>query len=145
MSSVPRQIVRFTAGEGEFGIDVTRAVEVVPADRLVPLPHPGTDVVGVVDRGGTAVAVVAVLGSLPGPGSEHILLVDTGEGELVGLLVGQVHTVITVPVGLLAAAPPGQQRPMVEAIIPGDDGMVMVIDPRQLPRWSSPQPEATQR
>jgi purine-binding chemotaxis protein CheW len=127
-----RQVVRFSAVEGEFAVDVTAAVEVMTADRIAPLPDPAPGVVGVVQRRGIAVPVIAMFGSRPGPDGRHVLIVDRG-ASLVGLLVGRVHAVTTVDARRLSPAPGGQHGALVEAVMVEPGGMIMLIDPRHLP------------
>jgi len=111
---------------------VAHAVEVVTADGIVPLPDPAPAVVGVIHRRDAAVPVMALFGTTPGVGGQHVLIVDRG-GSLVGLLVDRVDEVSVIAGDRLRPAPAGQDVAVVEAVILEAAGMVMVIDPRSLP------------
>ena len=123
--------MRFSAGDGEFAVDVAHAVEVITADGIVPLPDPAPGVVGLVHRRDAAIPVLALLGTVPGSGRQHVLIVDRG-GSLVGLLVDRVDAVMAIAGDRFRPAPPGQHVVVVEAVFIDAHGMVMVIDPRLL-------------
>jgi chemotaxis signal transduction protein len=123
--------VRFSAGDGEFAVDVAHAVEVVTADRIVPLPDPAPGVVGLIHRREAAVPVLALFGTVPGVGRQHVLIVDRG-GSWVGLLVDRVDEVTAIAGDRLRPAPAGQDIVVVEAVIVDGASMIMVIDPSTL-------------
>lgn len=122
-------LVRFRTAAGTYAVPIEQTLEVRLATGVVPLPSPSTGVAGVIERDGTTLPVVSVLGG----GSRHVVVVTDG-GEPAGLLADEVLGVARVPDASMGPPPPGQEEPLVHAVVREDGGMTFVVDVPELLR-----------
>lgn len=118
-----RTIVRFRAGDREYGLPVEHVTEVRSAAELTPLPAPRPGVAGLMTHGGDALPVLAVLSDV----GRHVVVVDEGEVSF-GVLVDEVLGVERVEDGLIGPAPHGQDQDSVSGVIVDGDRVVLLLD-----------------
>jgi chemotaxis signal transduction protein len=120
-------LVRAEAGDGACALPIAAVRAVVPAGGLRPLPSAAPGVAGLLDHGGGAVPVLAVLTD----SGDHVLVLEEG-GERFGLLVGRVTGVVRLRPGEVGPAPGGQAQPLVRGIVRRAGAEALVLDPAVL-------------
>lgn len=95
------QLVVFTIGDEEFGVDITQVREIVKFIQITYLPKAPAFIEGVVNLRGQVVAVIDLakrLGvkSSPRGESTRIIIVALGE-NVVGMIVDSVSEVLRLP------------------------------------------------
>lgn len=124
-------MVRFRTSDAVYYVPVANTLEVRSISTLVPLPAPTPGVAGVIERDGTTLPVVRALGE----GSRHVLLISAYRSP-VGVLVEEVTGIVEVTEDAMGPPPPGQDDPLVKAVICEDDGLSFVVDVGELVRWA---------
>jgi chemotaxis signal transduction protein len=105
-------------------VQVTRAVR--PADGMVALPAPASDVAGIIP-GDPPLTVISPLGS----GGTHVLVLEA-DSKTFGLLVDEVTGLIRLADVGVCQAPRGQARPFISGTIDDDGQLVLIADARAL-------------
>lgn len=83
-----------------FGLDILRSREVIPLPRFTPLPNCGDTFWGVFNLRGEIfplVDVSPILGLPPKQiqSDDMVILVDSPEGFVIGMLVDKIHSILT--------------------------------------------------
>ncbi len=83
-----------------FGLDILRSREVIPLPRFTPLPNSGDTFWGVFNLRGEIfplVDVSTILGLPPKQiqSDDMVILVDSTEGFVIGMLVDKIHSILT--------------------------------------------------
>lgn len=83
-----------------FGLDILRSREVIPLPRFTPLPNSGDTFWGVFNLRGEIfplVDVSSILGLPPKQiqSDDMVILVDSTEGFVIGMLVDKIHSILT--------------------------------------------------
>ena len=95
------------AGEDEFGIDISRVVEILKVQRVYPLPHLPASLTGVINTRGYVIPILDLrrrFGIEPAPGKERIIIIRYGN-EKVGLLVDGVKEIVSFESGEIIPPP----------------------------------------
>ena len=95
------------AGEDEFGIYISRVVEILTVQRIYPLPHLPSSLSGVINTRGYVIPIMDLrrrLGIEPAPAKERIIIIRYGN-EKVGLLVDGVREIISFESGEIIPPP----------------------------------------
>jgi len=116
-------VVRFTSGGTNYAVRVEQILEVRPATGITPLPAAASDVAGLLTRGDQALTVYATLG----PGREHVLVLDGGDGA-VALLVDEVTGVAEFDADVIGPPPVGHAAGFVTGVAHTPDGLVLFVD-----------------
>jgi len=98
----PRELLAFSLAGELYGIELVRIREILSPPPLTPVPRASRDVLGVCSVRGLLVTVVDLRLRLKlEPASPtrrtRILLTRTDRGEVLGLLVDEVHQVVRFP------------------------------------------------
>jgi purine-binding chemotaxis protein CheW len=99
----------FRLGDEEFGVEISRVLEVMRTPPVTEVPRAPPDILGVISVRGDVVTVVdprsrlGLTGSGGGP-ARRVVVVDDGAGAC-GLLVDQVAGVVRLPQGALEPCP----------------------------------------
>ncbi|MDD5668892.1 MAG: chemotaxis protein CheW [Candidatus Omnitrophica bacterium] len=92
------QLVVFTIGDEEFGVDITQVREIVRLVQITYLPKAASFIEGVVNLRGQILAVIDLskrlgIGSKPRGERTRIIVVEVGE-NIVGMIVDSVSEVL---------------------------------------------------
>jgi purine-binding chemotaxis protein CheW len=103
--SSTREIVAFTAGGQEFGVDVMAVREIRGWTPETPLPQAPPNVRGVINLRGAILPIIdlsARLGLMPStPDARHVIIVLAQGARLIGILVDAVGGIIPIDDGAL--------------------------------------------
>lgn len=119
-------LVCFRTTQGHFALPVEATLAVRKSDRLVDLPAPRPEIVGVLP-GEPPICVMSALGG----GGDHILVVTSDDLQY-GLHVLEVLGVRRVAADEIGPAPKGQQGGLICGVVNISDEMVLIADEHAL-------------
>jgi len=128
-----RECVTFRLGDQWFGLPVTRVQEVLPAQRLAPVPLAPDEIAGLLNLRGHIVTVLDVRArlGLPVVARDTMNVVINDGDELVSLLVDEVGDVDFVPAELIEPLPV-VNRPwdaVCVGVVQRDGALLVLLDP----------------
>ena len=95
------QVVCFTIGEGNYGIDIRQVREIRAWSATTSLPNTPEFVLGVINLRGTIVPILDLRARFGRGQSEptkaHVVVIVAIEARMVGMLVDAVSDIVTVP------------------------------------------------
>ena len=120
-------LVTFVLGLREYATPLSSIREVVRLEGLADLPGMTPPLAGVLDLRGTALPVLDLrLGDVSERGD--VLVVESSEGNLVGVAVNRVHAVVA-ETELTLAGGAGEELPSyVVDVLRGPNGTVFLVD-----------------
>lgn len=130
------QLVVFTLGQEEFGVDISQVREIVRLVQITYLPKAPTFIEGVVNLRGQVLAVIDLskrLGVVSKERSENtrIIVVEVGENT-VGMLVDSVSEVLRLPSDFVEEVPSLVETEVPEHYIRGvgklKDRLLVLLD-----------------
>ncbi len=128
-----RQIVTFSIGNANYGIDVQQVREVVTYRKCTRIPKMPSFIEGLMNLRGQVVLVVNLKGFLDIPenerreeGSGKIIIIDAPDLHI-GFLVGEVYSVTRISNNDVEAPPTSSQRIITGIFKKGED-LIMIMD-----------------
>lgn len=128
------ELIAFSAAGQEFCVDVHAVREIRSYTAATPMPHAPPFVCGVVNLRGTVLPIVDLADRLglgrTVPNARSAIIVADLDGELVGLLVDAMSSIMTVRNDQLQPAPDvasALARSFVTAVLVIDDRMISLL------------------
>lgn len=135
------QLIVFRLGDEDYGIRIEQVKEVTITPEVVRMPKTPPFIKGITNLRGDIIAVVDLEerfqlrpAGRPVPEFSYTLAVEAPDYTL-GLIVREVPRPVTIPVSAIEPAPEfvqdsGQREKYLEGIakLPGDDGVIIVLD-----------------
>ncbi len=105
-----RQIVAFSLGTEVYGVDIASVREIIPIQKIVPVPRAPDFIEGIINLRGRVIPVLDLRKhfgfSQPVTGSEQRIILVEDDQESIGVVVDSVSSVMQIP--LDAIEPPAQ-------------------------------------
>jgi purine-binding chemotaxis protein CheW len=130
-----KQLISFTVGSEEYGLELLRVKEVIRTRQLTWLPKAPSCVKGIINLRGDVIPIVDLrdrfgLPSIEQTATTRVIVVEV-EGRLVGMVVDSASQVVRVPADQFDPPPPitGEiDRGLITAIGKVGDRLVIMID-----------------
>jgi purine-binding chemotaxis protein CheW len=129
------ELLSFRVGEQEYSVDIMSVREIRGWTRATSLPHSPTYVRGVINLRGTVLPVIDLAQRLGLPSGEltdrNVIIVVNIEGRTVGLLVGAVSDILSIPQEELSPPPElaaDKSQTFINALTIVDGRMIRVLD-----------------
>ncbi len=105
-----KQLISFTVGEEEYGLELPRVREVIRMRQVTWLPKAPTSVKGIINLRGEIIPIIDLserfgLGKRDSTSATRVIVVDV-EGRPVGMVVDSASQVVRVPVDQFDEPPP---------------------------------------
>ncbi|MGC2423688.1 MAG: chemotaxis protein CheW [Nitrospirota bacterium] len=135
------QLAVFRAGQGEYGVDIMKIMEIIRPQKLTSVPKAPEFIEGIINLRGNVVPVIDVrkrlgVNSAPVGGSSRdkvlILLVD---GKMLGAVVDGVKEIMYMDLGEIEETPEavkGPEAQFLQGVGKAGDRLIMVLDPEKL-------------
>jgi purine-binding chemotaxis protein CheW len=129
------QMIDFSIGARQYGVDIRRVREVIRVGDITPLPHAPGFVKGVVNLRGDVIPVIDLRQKLGieaarGLATERLIVVEIEE-KLVGMIVDAVSHVVRLRPGQLEQAPSwlgGLTGDFVTGVVRQEDRITVVLN-----------------
>jgi purine-binding chemotaxis protein CheW len=129
------QMIDFSVGVREYGVDIRKVREVLRVGEITPLPHAPCFVKGVINLRGDVVPVIDLRQKLDlqvaqESSTERLVVVEIAE-KLVGMVVDAVSRVVRVRADELEPAPPwleGLTGDFVTGVVRHDEKLIVVLN-----------------
>jgi purine-binding chemotaxis protein CheW len=133
-----RQLVVFSLAGEDYGIEITRVQEIIRYVRPRPMPGSLPGVEGVINLRGRLIPVVNLRVRLgmegAAPDDAKVVITDL-DGAWAGMVVDEVHEVMTIDLGCTEPPPEGMlgaAHRAIESIAKIDDRILAILDPALL-------------
>jgi purine-binding chemotaxis protein CheW len=129
------QLISFSVGVEEYGMDILRVKEVIRTPQLTHLPKAPSFVKGIINLRGDVIPIVDLrdkfgLESQAHDASTRIIVVDV-EGRLVGLVVDSASQVVRIPSDQIDPPPPiigGLSTEYIRGVGKLDDRLIILLN-----------------
>jgi purine-binding chemotaxis protein CheW len=129
------QMITFTVGAQEYGVDIQSVKEVIRQGEITPLPRAPSFLKGVINLRGDVIPIVDLrerfaLQAGTYTESSRVIVVEVGE-KSVGMVVDRVSHVIRVPEDRIEDAPAwlgGTRNEFVRGVARVDERLVVLLD-----------------
>ena len=116
-----KQLISFTVGEEEYGLELLRVKEVIRMRQITWLPRAPHCVKGIINLRGEVIAIIDLrdrlgLSSIEQTATTRVIVVEV-EGRSVGVVVDSASQVVRVPANQFDPAPPVMGKAAGEFII----------------------------
>jgi purine-binding chemotaxis protein CheW len=130
-----KQLISFTVGAEEYGLELLRVKEVIRMRQITWLPKAPSCVKGIINLRGDVIPIIDLrerfgLQAQNQTAMTRVIVVEV-EGHLVGMVVDSASQVVRVPADQFDPPPPlmGQgSRDFITAVGKVDDKLVIMID-----------------
>ncbi len=134
------QLAVFSAGAGEYAVDIMRITEIIRPQKLTFVPKAPDFIEGVINLRGGVVPVIDIrkrLGITHGSdaGSRSKVLILLIGGRKVGAVVDDVKEILYMDMGSIEDAPEivkGPEAQFLQGIGKAGERLIMVLDPEKL-------------
>ena len=138
-------MLKFTVGGLNCALPLGDVQEIAAMVQVTPLPGARPHLLGVIDYHGTPCGVLDVRRLLKLPGApiqpeQHLVVMRLGD-ELLAIPCDRAETVLWGRVRPVAAG--RASGPLIQGLIQGEDGVILVLDPVHLTK-ASPMKESKQ-
>ena len=129
------QMISFSVGTEQYGVDIRKVREVILPGEITPLPRAPDFVKGMINLRGDVIPVIDLrdkLGRAGGgrPGEDRIIVVEISE-KLIGMIVDAVSHVLRVAPGQLEPTPPwlgGLTGEYITGVVRQTGGLIVVLN-----------------
>jgi purine-binding chemotaxis protein CheW len=129
------QLISFTVGVEEYGLELLRVKEVIRMRQITWLPKAPPCVKGIINLRGDVIPIVALrerfgLASQEQTAMTRVIVVEV-EGRMVGMVVDSASQVVRVPADQFDPPPPimgDTDRSFITAVGKLDDKLIIMID-----------------
>ena len=129
------QLVSFTLGDEEFGVDILKVQEINRVIEITKIPKSPEFVDGVVNLRGKVIPVISLRKRFGLPEKEddkstRIVVVEIG-GKIVGFMVDSVSEVLRIPASTIEPPPPlvaGIDAEYIEGVGKLEDRLLILLD-----------------
>src|SRR5690606_5352512 len=134
-TSHERQIVAFCLGRETYGVDIQKVREIIPMQKIVPVPRAPDLVEGIINLRGKAIAVLDLREHFgfekKEPTPEQRIVLTESDGESIGVIVDSVSSVLRIsedsiepPASVIA----GDEIDYIQGIAKVDDSLIVLLD-----------------
>lgn len=130
-----RQIVAFCLAEETYGVDIGSIREVIPVQKIIPVPRAPEFVEGIINLRGKVIPVLDLrqhfgFEKKPKDPNQRIMLTEV-DGDSIGVIVDMVSSVMRIPEESIE--PPatviiGQDIKYIQGIAKVDDKLLVLLD-----------------
>lgn len=132
--------VTFKLENETYGIDVMQVREVLRCSEISPVPGAPSYVLGIINLRGNVVSIIDTRGRFglqhrEPDDSSRILILEAGEGQVVGFLVDSVHEVLQLRASEMESAPDtggGDSTRFISGLANRKEGLLILIDGAKL-------------
>jgi purine-binding chemotaxis protein CheW len=129
------QLVSFSIGEEEFGVDITRVQEIIKRTDVTTVPNAPHFVEGVMNLRGRVIPVINLRARLGMERKEfdadtRIVVVELSEGTI-GFIVDAVSEVLRIPADAIEPPPPvmgGVEGQYITAVVKLEETILVQLD-----------------
>lgn len=129
------QLISFTVGSEEYGLEIGRVKEVIRTPEITRLPKAPSFVKGIINLRGDVIPVVDLrdkfgFAASENSGKTRIIVVDVG-GRLIGLIVDAASQVIAIPADQIEPPPPlagGLPRELIVGVGKLGDRLIILLN-----------------
>ncbi|MGI6621147.1 MAG: chemotaxis protein CheW [Bacillota bacterium] len=130
-----RQIVAFCLGSETYGVDIQKVREIIPIQKIVPVPRAPDFVEGIINLRGKVIPVLDLrkhfgFEKKEATPEQRIVLTES-EGEGIGVIVDSVSSVIRIsddavepPASVIA----GEANDYIQGIAKVNDSLIVLLD-----------------
>jgi purine-binding chemotaxis protein CheW len=134
-SAEVKQLISFTVGEEEYGLELLRVKEVIRVRQVTWLPRAPSCVKGIINLRGDVIPIVDLrerfgLDAAEQTAMSRVIVVEVG-GQAVGMTVDSASQVVRVPADQFDPPPPvmgTKSRDFITAVGKLGDRLVIMID-----------------
>ncbi len=134
-SGTEKQIVAFSIGPETYGVDIGSIREIIPSQRIVPVPRAPEYVEGIINLRGRIIPVLDLrkhfgLSEAEKGSDQRIILVESGS-ESIGVVVDAVSSVLHVPESSIEVPVEvivGPDIEYIQGIAKMEEGLVVLVD-----------------
>lgn len=130
-----RQIVAFSLGQETYGVDIASVREIIPIQKIVPVPRAPDFVEGIINLRGRIVPVLDLRKQFgfeekKGDPNQRIVLVESGQ-ESIGVIVDSVSSVLRISEGSIEPAATvvvGNEIEYIQGIAKVGEELIVLLD-----------------
>jgi len=130
-----RQIVAFSLGSETYGVDIGQIREIIPVQKVVPVPRAPEFVEGIINLRGKVIPVLDLKQHFGFEKKERnpnqrILLIEVG-GDSIGVRVDSVLSVLRIPEDSIeppASVLTGDRNDYIQGIAKVEDNLIVLLD-----------------
>lgn len=130
-----RQIVAFSLGSETYGVDIGQIREIIPVQKVVPVPRAPEFVEGIINLRGKVIPVLDLRQHFGFEKKERnpnqrILLIEVG-GDSIGVRVDSVLSVLRIPEDSIeppASVLTGDGNDYIQGIAKVEDNLIVLLD-----------------
>ena len=129
------QIIIFSVGNEDYGLEIEKVQEVIRMRTIKHLPHTPDFILGVMNLRGNIIPVVGLREKFGMPAVDYTeftrVIVVKHKGKLVGMVVDEVNRVVNVPIGKIEGNPDmvsESTRALVRGIANVDDQVIILVE-----------------
>ncbi len=130
-----RQIVAFSLGSETYGVDIGQVREIIPMQKIVPVPRAPEFVEGIINLRGKVIPVLDLrkhfgFEKKERDGNQKIVLSEAG-GENIGVIVDSVSSVLRIPEDFVeppASVITGDKVEYIRGIAKVNDSLIVLLD-----------------
>ena len=131
-----RQLISFSVGDEEYGLDLLRVKEVIRVRQVTWLPKAPSFVRGIINLRGDVIPIIDLRDKFGLESSEYsaqtrVIVVEI-EGRLMGLVVDSASQVVRIPVDQIDPPPPvlgGFSQALITGVGKRDDRLIILLNP----------------
>lgn len=129
-----RQIISFSVGDEEFGLELLLVKEVIRVGGITKVPRAPAGVRGIINLRGDVIPIFSLRDKFGLPEQEQtastrVIVVEIG-GKLVGMMVDSASQVVRIPESQIVPPPPmlaGLSREFITGVGKLDDRLVIML------------------
>jgi purine-binding chemotaxis protein CheW len=134
-SGEERQIVAFSLGQETYGVDIASVREIIPIQKIVPVPRAPQFVEGIINLRGRVIPVLDLRKQFgfeekKGDPNQRIVLVEAGQ-ESIGVIVDSVSSVLRIAEDSIepaAAVVVGDEIEYIQGIAKVGTELIVLLD-----------------
>lgn len=130
-----RQIVVFSLGTESYGVDIASVREIIVMQRITPVPRTPEFVQGIINLRGRVIPVLDLRKhfgfDVKSPDEDQRIVVTDVDGEIVGIVVDSVFSVMRVPDSAIEPPSPmvtGPEAQYLVGIAKTEDKLIILLD-----------------
>jgi len=138
-SAEVKQLISFTVGAEEYGLELLRVKEVIRMHQITWLPKAPFSVKGIINLRGDVIPIVDLRDRFGLEAAEHtnmtrVIVVEV-EGRPIGMVVDSASQVVRIPSDQIEPPPPvmgGISRELITGVGKMDDRLIILLDVDQI-------------
>lgn len=130
-----RQIVAFCLGSETYGVDIQKVREIIPIQKIVPVPRAPDFVEGIINLRGKVIAVLDLRKHFgfekKEPTPEQRIVLTESDGERIGVIVDSVSSVLRISENSIeppASVIAGDEVDYIQGIAKVNDSLIVLLD-----------------